>query len=1104
MTRTFFSRRAIGILVLVFFLVPFALRGARNSVQGMKNDVRNWLPSTFAETAEMEWFWKHFLGERFVIASWPGCEQGSEAYELMLKKLQVERPPSMRHPADNSSKPLDMKPADELTVSHEKAMHSIVLERDYDFVGDRLELYCTGNVHRNWGGRDEKWLRGKGDLWYFLTPQGELYSWDGAKAPLASALVQFWRRVSGSQIRGDHVASFTQEDAAWYYENPRRLNAQYFKTVTTGPSVLQGLIDDSRGVLRDNVPEAEKRLRGSLFGPDGKLTCFVLTLTDAGRADMHRVIGRGVLGKPVGRLYELAMECGLKTEEFHLGGPPVDNVAIDEEGTITLVRLVSLCVLLGVGLAYACFRTISATTMVFVVGGIAAVASLAIVGWFGSELDAVLMSMPALVYVLGISGAAHLINYYREAVEEHGFDGAPESAVKHGWKPALLCNITTALGLFSLFTSDIVPIRKFGVFSGVAVMATLVLLFTYLPAALQIWPQKPRTANERLRAENPWYDRYLVHFWDRLASFIVRHHVGVSMACIAICVGVGWGITRINTTVNMLKMFDGKAKILADYAWLETNIGKLVPMEVVIKVPKEKLQPHLAARTANGNNENDPLKLNFLERMQIVDTAQRIIEEQFGEAGRGVAGRSLSAVTFAPILPQPKPGMNIERYAKQGSLEKYRDDFLKSEYLRIDRQDGSELWRISLRIAALQDVDYGDFVKELKTAIEPVIAAQAYRDQVLQKVLERREDGKLTRASICILGAALGSRKSKTLEGNSAEVADHSLTIDGPQILAQSLRETLKGKLRVEWHDPGDGPLNERSMENLAKFDCIILAGDTSLYDLDAIQKRARSIVDARDAVASTDISVVAQGDSRDRSGKTISAVYTGVVPIVYKAQRTLLESLIQSTFWSFVTITPLMMFVSRSVGAGLVAMLPNVLPVFVIFGGMGWMNIQVDIGSMMTASIALGVAVDDTIHYLSWYRLEIDKGLSRPAAILNTYKRCATPTFQAALISGLGLSIFAFSTFTPTQRFGYLMLTILFMGVVAELIFFPALLAGPLGRVFRPRKAPVEATVESGCSETVVYSLEEERNDRPHQGVGQPRLGTPRMGERGTGTRDR
>jgi predicted RND superfamily exporter protein len=195
----------------------------------------------------------------------------------------------------------------------------------------------------------------------------------------------------------------------------------------------------------------------------------------------------------------------------------------------------------------------------------------------------------------------------------------------------------------------------------------------------------------------------------------------------------------------------------------------------------------------------------------------------------------------------------------------------------------------------------------------------------------------------------------------------------------------------------------------------------------------------------------------------SISTVYTGVVPIVYKAQRALLDSLIQSTFWSFVTILPILMFVSRGFAAGLVAMLPNVLPVLVIFGGMGWLGLPVDIGSMMSASIALGVAVDDTIHYLTWFREDLNHTGNRHLAIVGAYKRCATPTLQAALISGLGLSVFAFSTFTPTQQFGYLMLAILLAGVVAELVMLPALLAGPLGRVFRPAKSAGEVPQPTG-----------------------------------------
>jgi predicted RND superfamily exporter protein len=115
----------------------------------------------------------------------------------------------------------------------------------------------------------------------------------------------------------------------------------------------------------------------------------------------------------------------------------------------------------------------------------------------------------------------------------------------------------------------------------------------------------------------------------------------------------------------------------------------------------------------------------------------------------------------------------------------------------------------------------------------------------------------------------------------------------------------------------------------------------------------------------------------------------------------------------------------------------------------MGWLGIPVDIGSMMAASIALGVAVDDTIHFLAWFREDLEKVGNRRDATVAAYSRCATPTLQAALVNGLGLSVFAVSSFTPTARFGWLMLTILVAGVIAELVMLPSLLFSPLGKAF-------------------------------------------------------
>jgi hypothetical protein len=373
-----------------------------------------------------------------------------------------------------------------------------------------------------------------------------------------------------------------------------------------------------------------------------------------------------------------------------------------------------------------------------------------------------------------------------------------------------------------------------------------------------------------------------------------------------------------------------------------------VPLEVVLRFDDsmvERDDEHGEGDAASGEET-----LTLLERMEIVSALQQNVTREFGEAGRDMIGPPMSAVTFAPPLTGPRQGTRaiVRRTATNSRLKQNYDAFVEGGYLSVDENDGSELWRISLRVAAFQDIDYGRFSNDLREIIDPLIA-----------------------------------------EYNKKWQAQNGVASDG---------------------NPDRPPL---------------------------------------------------------------SAVYTGVVPIVYKAQRELLDSLVEGTFWSFVTITPVLMLVIRSFSAGLVAMLPNALPVLTIFGSMGWLGIAVDIGSMMSASIALGVAVDDTIHFLTWYRESLQKHQDRRRAIMAAYRRCATPTVQAALISGLGLSVFALSTFMPTRQFGMLMLTILTAGAVAELIMLPALLAGPLGRVFTPTQKPPLDVHKPHFSETVKYAKE-------------------------------
>ena len=532
--------------------------------------------------------------------------------------------------------------------------------------------------------------------------------------------------------------------------------------------------------------------------PPGLQTCIMVTLSHQGTVDLRRVIGRGLLGKPRGKLVDLAAESGVHPPSkppmlplakhqlatgkvLRMGGPPVDNVAIDEEGQITLVRLIGFSVILGFGLGYLCFRKITVTLMVFIVGGISAVGSLGIVWWTGSSVDAILMSMPSLVYVLGLSGAVHIVNYYREAVHEHGLAGAPQRALAHGFLPCFLAAFTTALGLLSLYNSNIYPIRKFGLFSAIGVMATLLLLFTYLPSALQLWP--PGYDREDVGEQESNFHRKIQRAWMAMGDWIVNHHWWVSISTLAVLVVVGLGLAKLNTSIQLLKLFDRDSKIINDYYWLEAHVGKIVPMELIVSVDKKHQYPTLAERESSPppapkELANQKYEYNFLERIELVAHIQNAVEKVFGKQGQDVVGQALSAATFTPPILDP---LDAQRFPTNKRLEENRNRLLKENYLALD-DDGSELWRISVRLGALNDVDYGQFVAELKRVVEPVLKAYQLRDVILHTIADEHNhqgaagnEDPWDNSRIAILGSP-DPRLAVAQSTNQTKPVDHDLS----------------------------------------------------------------------------------------------------------------------------------------------------------------------------------------------------------------------------------------------------------------------------------------------------------------------------------------
>ncbi|MEM8681083.1 MAG: hypothetical protein AAGF97_17190, partial [Planctomycetota bacterium] len=417
-------------------------------------------------------------------------------------------------------------------------------------------------------------------------------------------------------------------------------------------------------------------------------------------------------------------------------------------------------------------------------------------------------------------------------------------------------------------------------------------------------------------------------------------------------------------------------------------------------------------------------------------------------------GQSLSTLSFVRSLPTRN--QTSLRGAFSRRLTAHRDELLDSGYL-VDEPDGAELWRLSLRLSALDDVDYAAFVSELKTAVDPVIAAYDYRDQVLRAIATRYGEDTPRSPRILLLGIPGGPSRfadQPLAEAPSEADAEDETEREQEMLFSRTLHNLLRnlGCTVQDWHDPRFA-LPPDWNEQLQDYQCVVLIGDDSRYD--ALAAGDIPVVDARGfeheaapTVPSGADAVVLVDDPPH-----LSVIYTGLVPVLHKAQRTLLQSLIESTGWAFCAISLVMIIVLRNAPAGMLSMIPNVFPVVLIFGAMGWLGVVVDIGTMMTASVAIGVAVDDTIHFLTWFRHGLDQGMTRRSSIRLAYHRCATAMIQTTIIGGLGLSVYYLSSFTPTRRFGVLMFILLSGALIGDLIFLPALLASPVGRMFEKRR---------------------------------------------------
>ena len=167
----------------------------------------------------------------------------------------------------------------------------------------------------------------------------------------------------------------------------------------------------------------------------------------------------------------------------------------------------------------------------------------------------------------------------------------------------------------------------------------------------------------------------------------------------------------------------------------------------------------------------------------------------------------------------------------------------------------------------------------------------------------------------------------------------------------------------------------------------------------------------------------------------------TGGVYLAFTIVSSLLSDLVKSFGAAFIVITLLMVLMLRGLKLGMLAMIPNLFPIMLMLGALGLAGIPLDLNNLLIASIALGIAVDDTIHLLHHFQASYIIHHDRERAISDALTHAGRAMLSTTILLSVGFSVYLFASIEAVQRFGVIIALTVFVALIVDLIVCPAIL---------------------------------------------------------------
>ncbi|VAX37612.1 FIG00929846: hypothetical protein [hydrothermal vent metagenome] len=697
--KNFFEKRdpwgnsySLWTIAIMIFMTPLAWWSI--SHVHLQDDITDWLPKNDSRSEILSWYKNEFRVEDQILVSWEGSSLGDPRVEKLAQKIRgISDAQGIRRGGILEIE--TVVTPDELLntitkhhVSREEALRRL----EGVLVGRgtlKVELTKSGKV------RKERVLRqiteqARNQLGISLTA-------GPSSAEMADATSEEYDEdFEGDELEEEEIV---EEDETTARPFEMQLFWSGMHSHPQQVEQVQELLANLSGRPTQQHPAGEKLVAGTFF-EIGSPVALAMSLSQAGKEDEQLAFSK---------IKEAAIAVGIDAKSLRLGGRPVAATELNNQisqviwnpqapfwmlhrrSPVLLSAIVSLL------LAFVMLRSFRLTTIVLITTFYATFAAVAFVPLTGGSMNMVLVVMPTLLMVLTLSASIHIANYWKQTSPHH-----PKKSISHAVKmatpPCVLAAITTAVGMLSLTTSSLTPVRSFGIYTAVGCLISLVVVLYGMPALLQVWSSKevPSDTNSSNKQAT----------WELLGYGISRAWVPITFACLLLFAVSACGLSRFKTESKIVRYFPDNSRIVQDYRFLEENLSGIVPVDLVIRFDKESQET-----------------TTFLSRMEVIRNIQEKIRQHPDISG------TLSLADFQPVMTLPSEKAKqlskmrfarksniIEKRIKKGKNRAESRSFLtvaqKKKMLQKARgesfsiEEGDELWRITAQVSLLSDVDY--------------------------------------------------------------------------------------------------------------------------------------------------------------------------------------------------------------------------------------------------------------------------------------------------------------------------------------------------------------------------------------------------------------